>query len=244
MFEQIKQWRLGKQYGYETLFKRQDKHVSGKPGIILAEIGAPEGYEPDFYVRYMEHVFDYTLPPFIQKFVLADRGIALIDPQNPLAREPFDPQQLVDMHGSFVNRNGRPYVDCKVTWKPPGVKKIPGTMAISSTQMRDKVVHQIFAKKRARKWLAGILENCSQKQKLHGRTNANRFMKMRLQHYKLVFQTLNFVMPGSFMKPRYHKLLKNCWNLGVRQSSTKVFATRYIRILKSTITQCLWSIIM
>jgi len=125
MFEQIKRWRLGKQYGYETLFKRQDKHLSGKPGIILAEIGAPEGYEPDFYVRYMEHVFDYTLPPFIQKFVLADRGIALIDPQNPLAREPFEPQQLVDMHGSFVNCNGRPYVDCKVTWKPPGVKKNP-----------------------------------------------------------------------------------------------------------------------
>jgi len=41
--------------------------------------------------------------------VLADRGIALIDPENPLARELFIPKQLVDMKGSFTNREGKPY---------------------------------------------------------------------------------------------------------------------------------------
>jgi len=125
VFELIKRWRLGRQYGYETFFKGQDRRPVGKPGIILADIGMPERYEPEFYVNYMNHVFHYTLPPFLHPIVLADRGIALIDPQNPLAREPFEPRQLVDMHGSFTNREGRPYVECKVMWRPPGMKKNP-----------------------------------------------------------------------------------------------------------------------
>ncbi len=125
MFDRIKRWRLGKHHGYETFFKEQDRRPAGKPGIILADIGMPEAYEPEFYINYMDHVFRYTLPPFLQRIVLADRGIALIDPQNPLAREPFDPRQLVDMHGSFTNREGRPYVECDVIWRPPGMKKNP-----------------------------------------------------------------------------------------------------------------------
>ena len=73
----------------------------------------------------MDHVFLYSLPVFLQPYILADRGIALIDPLNPLAREPFVPLQLVDMNGSFNNREGRPYVECEVTWRPPGMKKNP-----------------------------------------------------------------------------------------------------------------------
>ncbi len=125
MLEQIKRWRLGKQYGYETLFKGQDKRPVGKTGVILADMGMPEDYEPEFYIGYIHHVFHYMLPGFLHRIVLADRGIALIDPENPLAREPFKPRQLVDMHGSFNNHQGRPYVDCDVTWRPPGVKKNP-----------------------------------------------------------------------------------------------------------------------
>jgi protoheme ferro-lyase len=125
MLEPIKRLRFGKQYHYEMLFNRQDGRLVGKPGVILADIGMPEGYDPEFYCKFMDHVFHYLLPPFLHRLVLADRGIALIDPQNPLAREPFEPAQLVDMHGSFTNREGRPYVECKVTWRPPGMKRNP-----------------------------------------------------------------------------------------------------------------------
>jgi hypothetical protein len=93
MFDQIKRWQLGKQYSYETLFKGQDRRSVGKPGVILADIGMPEEYDPEFYISYMDHVFRYTLPPFLHSIVLIDRGIALIDPQNPLAREPFEPRK-------------------------------------------------------------------------------------------------------------------------------------------------------
>jgi hypothetical protein len=125
MFERIRHWRYGNQYGYETFFKGQDRRPQGKPGIILSELGMPEVYKPEFYINFMDHVFLYSLPVFLQPFVLADRGIALIDPANPLARKPFVPIQLVDMNGSFTNRQGRPYVECEVTWRTPGRKRNP-----------------------------------------------------------------------------------------------------------------------
>jgi hypothetical protein len=123
--DRIARWRSGKQYSYQTLFEGQDRRPEGKVGIILAEMGVPEGYDPAFYINYMEHVFQYMLPAFLHPVVLVDRGIALIDPGNPMAREPFSPRQLVDMHGSLTNRGGRPYVECKATWRPPGQKRNP-----------------------------------------------------------------------------------------------------------------------
>lgn len=117
--------RLGKQYGYEVLFKKQDPRVVGKPGIILAEMGMPEEYEFEFYSEYIHHVFHYILPFFIRPMVLADRGIVLLDPDRPLAREPFTPRRLVDGHGSFTNRAGKPYIECPFTWRPPATPKNP-----------------------------------------------------------------------------------------------------------------------
>ena len=125
MFEWLRHWQLGNRYGYEVLFRGQDRRPKGKTGIIMADLGMPEDYQPGFYIDFMDHVFDYSLPFFLHKIVLADRGIALIDPGNPLAREPFVPQKLVDMHGSVTNRRGEPYLECKVEWRPPGMKKNP-----------------------------------------------------------------------------------------------------------------------
>ena len=123
MFEWVRHWRYGNQYGYEKYFRQQDRKPVGKPGIILAELGMPEDFDPGFYTKFMDHVFVYSLPGFLQPIILADRGIALIDPANPLAREKFKPASLVDMHGSSANKKGRPYIECEVTWRPPGMKK-------------------------------------------------------------------------------------------------------------------------
>lgn len=117
--------KYGKQYGYEVLFKGQDTRPVGKVGVILADMGMPEDYEFTFYRNYIYHVFHYILPGFIQPLVLADRGICLIDPENAMAREPFQPKQLVDAQGSFTNTAGKPYAECKVTWRGPGTPKNP-----------------------------------------------------------------------------------------------------------------------
>lgn len=119
----IDRLRYGKQYGYEVLFKNQPKTVQGKVGVILADMGMPEGYEFDFYRNYIHHVFHYILPAFIRPLVLADRGICLIDPENAMARQAFQPKQLVDANGSFTNRTGKPYVECNVTWHDPGTPR-------------------------------------------------------------------------------------------------------------------------
>lgn len=122
MSEFIDRLRFGKQYGYEVLFKGQAEKASGKPGVIIAEMGMPEEYELPFYSYFMSHVFGYVLPPFIKPMVMADKGIGLIDPDNPLAREVFTPKQLVDSLGSATNKAGVPYVECEVTWKPANLK--------------------------------------------------------------------------------------------------------------------------
>ena len=108
--------KFGKQYGYEVLFKNQPKHAKGKTGVILGELGMPEDYEPEFYSHFMAHVFNYIMPPFLVKMVLADKGIGLIDPDNPIARDEFKPTQLIDSNGSFTNKAGVPYVQCKYKW--------------------------------------------------------------------------------------------------------------------------------
>ena len=115
--------RYGKQYGYEVLFKNQPPQSAGKVGVIIAESGLPEDYDFEFYANFMEHVFHYTLPPFLTSMILADKGIGLIDPDNPLAREEFKPKQLVDSHGLTTTKTGKPYVECLFKWIPPGVKK-------------------------------------------------------------------------------------------------------------------------
>jgi hypothetical protein len=125
MVRWLDQLKFGKQAGYETIFKHQDTRLVGKTGVILAEIGMPEEYDVSFYNRYMYHVFQYSLPFFIRPLVLVDRGIALIDPDNPLARDKFSPRQLVDANGSFTNRSGKAYVDCNIIWRNPGVPNNP-----------------------------------------------------------------------------------------------------------------------
>ncbi|MBN2001722.1 MAG: hypothetical protein JXA21_00080 [Anaerolineae bacterium] len=123
MSDFFRRWRYGKKYGYEVLFKNQTTHPVGKPGVIIAEMGQPEQYELEFYSRYMDHVMRYMLPPFIRSLVLSDNGIALVDPDHVLTHKAFKPRQLIDGRGSFTNRAGKPYVECEVTWRPPGMKK-------------------------------------------------------------------------------------------------------------------------
>ena len=46
MFEWMRHWRYGNQYGYETFFRGQDRRPQGKTGIIMSELGMPEVYRP------------------------------------------------------------------------------------------------------------------------------------------------------------------------------------------------------
>lgn len=125
MKDLIAKLRHGKQYGYEILFRGQDRRIEGKPGVILAEMGMPENYEYPFFATYIEHVFHYMLPSLIGKLVLADRGVCLVDPNNAMAREAFRPTELVDAWGRRSNKAGKPYLDCDYEWTPPGQMRNP-----------------------------------------------------------------------------------------------------------------------
>ena len=45
MFEWLRHWRFGKQYGYEMFFRFQDRRPAGRTGIILSDLGMPEDYQ-------------------------------------------------------------------------------------------------------------------------------------------------------------------------------------------------------
>ncbi|OJX43917.1 MAG: hypothetical protein BGO78_02835 [Chloroflexi bacterium 44-23] len=122
IFNKIEKLLYGKQYGYEVLFKRQTKKATGKTGVIIAEMGLPEVYEADFYKRFMSHVFEYIMPSFLAKLILVDKGMGLIDPSNPLAREEFNPELLIDSQGSVLNKAGVPYIECEYIWKKANLK--------------------------------------------------------------------------------------------------------------------------
>lgn len=115
----------GRHYGYRVLFNQKDKSLKGRVGLILADVGMPEDFSPGFYNSYMDHVFNYSIPSFLHRFILYDKGLSLIDPARPMAREVFKPSVLVDMYGNTSNRDGKAYVDCRVEWKPPGMKRNP-----------------------------------------------------------------------------------------------------------------------
>jgi hypothetical protein len=53
----LQKLKYGKQYGYEVLFKNQEKRAAGKTGILIGELGMPEVYDASFYSRFIEHVF-------------------------------------------------------------------------------------------------------------------------------------------------------------------------------------------
>jgi len=111
--------KLGMQYGFEAYFRNQDLQPVGKVGIVFGHMGVPESYDFTFYNTYMTHLFKSILPPFISNIVLADKGTALSDPENPVSRTEFKPKSLMDANGSYVDKEGIPYIDCKFGWVPP-----------------------------------------------------------------------------------------------------------------------------
>ncbi len=82
----------------------------------------PEDYEFEFYRDFMRHVFEYSLPSFLRSIVPGDKGIGHLDPDNPLARGAFTPKSLIDARGPFVDKAGKPYVECKVSWVKANLK--------------------------------------------------------------------------------------------------------------------------
>jgi len=215
MLEWLRHSRYGRRYGYEVLFRRQDRAVRGRPGIILADLGMPESHDPGFYTRFMDHVFAYSLPSFIQPLVLADRGLALIDPGNPLAREPFTPKQLVDMNGSSANRAGRPYVECEVNWRPPGMKNNPSDHGYFLYRGDGKGGAPEICQKTAAKvagWYYGHLipekriawsEQCG---KVYRETEA----MLKSVYPDAVIRHARYMYPDSVMEAANHLLAEGC----------------------------------
>ena len=237
MADFIKRLQFGKQYEYETYFKGQNTQPVGKIGVVLADMGMPEDYDFTFYRNYINHVFHYILPKFIQPMVLADRGICLIDPENPMAREPFQPKQLVDALGSTTNKDGKPYVECNVTWRGPGTPKNKWDHGYFLYMEEGKGGGSDICQKtgaKVRGWYYGHLLPekkvawAHQCEKIY--TDAVDILKQR--YPEVEFRHAKYVYPENMQQA-----VKNCWQLDARRSSTNHSATRFTRISRNMLTR-------
>ncbi|MCX6053650.1 MAG: hypothetical protein NTZ74_01810 [Chloroflexi bacterium] len=219
--------QYGKQYGYEVLFKGQDKNPTGKTGVILAESGLPENYEFAFYNHFMEHVFEYTLPSFLVKMILADRGTGLLDPDHPLAREEFKPKTLMDPLGSTVNKAGKPYAECAVRWIKPNKKNkwdhgyflYKGEGANGSPDVCDKIGAKVIS------WYYGRLipeKKVSWRSQLQ-KVSDEAVRDIRKKYPALEFRNAYYMDPDSLRKAVEDLIAAHCQTIVIQNFNCPLY---------------------
>ncbi len=240
MFEWLRHWRYGDQYGYVTFFRQQDKRTVGKPGIILADLGMPEAYDPEFYTKFMGHVFAYSLPLILHKLILADRGIALIDPSNPLAREPLSPSQLIDMNGSFVNKAGIPYINCKVKWCPPGMKRNPSDHGYFLYTADGKGGAPEVCQKTAAKVAGWYYGHLIPEKKVAWEQQCRCIYDETVAALRSEFPGQNFAMHVIHTRNQYGRRWKSCCQKDARLLFINVSVIRFTLTSRTMLMPCRW----
>jgi hypothetical protein len=106
-----------------SYYLSQDTTPVGKTGVFMIGLSTPEDYEPTWWYNIYQHVVHVRVPWPMRGMAAADSGVALIDPDNYYAREPFEPKRLVDRFGSDIDMDNTPYIEKYrqglVEWQPP-----------------------------------------------------------------------------------------------------------------------------
>jgi len=104
-------------------YQNQDLTPDGKTAVFMIGLSQTEDFDPTWWYNIYHHVAHARIPWPARNMAMADRGIALMDPDNYYAREPFEPTRLVDRFGSERNMDGVPYIEKYrqglVEWRPP-----------------------------------------------------------------------------------------------------------------------------
>jgi protoheme ferro-lyase len=90
---------------------KQDGAIIGKAGVVIVTLAQPSRYDPVFYVNFLEKLYANAIPWPINVIVRQDRGVALIDPDQPYATAMGKPRRLVDVAGSERDIDGTPWVE-------------------------------------------------------------------------------------------------------------------------------------
>jgi len=104
-------------------FQQQDATPDGKTGLFVIGLSTPEDFDPTWWYNIFQHVAHARIPWPFRIAALADRGVALMDPERDYARERFEPQSLVDRFGNERDMDAVPYIEKyrngEVEWVEP-----------------------------------------------------------------------------------------------------------------------------
>ncbi|TDJ46850.1 MAG: hypothetical protein E2O52_04080 [Gammaproteobacteria bacterium] len=106
-----------------ALYKAQDTVPVGKTGVFLIGLSTTEDFDPTWWYNIFAHIAQVRIPWPFRIAALADRGVALMDPNRDYATEEFTPTSLVDRFGRERDMDATPYIaryaQGEVQWVPP-----------------------------------------------------------------------------------------------------------------------------
>ena len=80
-------------------------------GVILVALVQPSQYNTRFWRNIVEKLLNTFIPWPINVFVSMDKGVVLMDPDQPYAVKKFTPSRLADIDGNEKDRDGTPWIE-------------------------------------------------------------------------------------------------------------------------------------
>jgi hypothetical protein len=100
-----------------------DARAEGRVGVLVVALIQPEQFDTAFYINFVDKLLKLTVPWPINLLAARDKGVALIDPDNPDQLAEFPPKTLMAFDGRTVDWDGEPYADKYrrglIEWVPP-----------------------------------------------------------------------------------------------------------------------------
>jgi len=106
-----------------AMYQAQDTVVQGKTGVFLIGLSTDEDFDPTWWHNIFQHIAHVRIPWPFRIGAMADRGVALMDPDRDYAIEEFTPTSLIDRFDSKRDVDATPYIERYrqglVEWVPP-----------------------------------------------------------------------------------------------------------------------------
>ncbi len=106
-----------------AMYQSQDGIPEGRIGVFSIGLSTTEDFDPTWWHNIFNHIAHARIPWPFRIAALADRGVALMDPDRDYSTERFEPTSLVDRFGSDVDMDATPYIERyrqgSVEWIPP-----------------------------------------------------------------------------------------------------------------------------
>ncbi len=92
-------------------FQTQDMTPEGQTAVFIIGFSQTEDFDPTWWYNIFQHLAHARIPWPARNFMLADRGVALMDPDRDYSTEKFEPASLADRHGNSRDMDAVQYIE-------------------------------------------------------------------------------------------------------------------------------------